>query len=191
MKKIKISVEILSLILFIVALFPLRSYAAVRQRPVKYKGYVSSLTFTIIKHKKSITKFHKPVINRKILITNALNKIAMAFKKHIPVIKVKSFKPKTVTAYGFAFSSYKINSLLAERLNYVKGLIKDKKVISITGYTDNFGSKAYNNKLALERAKSAEKYLGLKNIKLYGYGKCCYISKINLKDRRIAIKYLP
>ena len=185
MKKIKISVETLSLILFIVALFPLRSYAAVRQRPVNYKGYVSSLTFTIIKHKESITKFHKPVINRKILITNALNKIAMAFKKHIAV------KPKTITAYGFGFNLYRINSLLAERLNYIKSLIKGKKVISITGYTDHFGTKAYNNKLALERAKAAEKYLRLKNIKLYGHGKCCYISKINLKDRRIVLKYLP
>ncbi len=191
MKKIKISVEILSLILFIVALSPLRSYAAVRQRPVKYKGYISGLTFTIVKHNESVTKLHRPVINKNASVINALNKLSLAFKKRITVKKVKIHKFKTILAYGFAFNSYKISTLLKERLNYIKSLIKDKKVISIAGYTDNFGSKAYNNKLALERAKSAEKYLGLKNIKLYGYGKCCYISKVNLKDRRIVIKFLP
>ena len=177
--------------LSVLLLMPLQSYAATRQRDVNYKGYISSLTFAIVKHKENITKFHKPVINKKVSIVNALNKISFALKKHPQVKKFKSLKPKSITAYGFAFNSYKLNSLLRERLNYIKGIIKNKKAISITGYTDHFGTKAYNNKLALERAKSVESYLGLKNIKLYGYGKCCYISKINLKDRRVVIKYLP
>lgn len=177
--------------LSVILLIPFQSYAATRQRNINYKRYISSLTFAIVKHKETITKFHKPIVNKQISVTNALNKLSLIFKKHIIVKKAKSLKFKNIIAYGFAFNSYKINSLLAERLNYIKDVIKNKKVISITGYTDHFGTKAYNNKLALERAKSAERYLGLKNIKLYGYGKCCYISKINLKDRRVVIKYLP
>jgi len=49
------------------------------------------------------------------------------------------------------------------------------------------GITAIFDKLALERAETAERFLGLKNIKIFGYGKCCYISKINLKDRRVVI----
>ena len=171
-----------------------KSYSAVRQRPFVYNGYVPQSSFVILKHKANLSKFPplpKKVISRAGSVQKALINIARLLKIKRPVKPVI----KKYTAYGFNFNSYAITKLLRQRLNYIKTLIRNrsqhlsvKDVISITGYTDHFGTKAYNNKLALKRALSVEKYLGLKNIRLFGYGKCCYISKRNFKNRRVVIK---
>ena len=72
-------------------------------------------------------------------------------------------------------------------LRKIKPFLKNEKNITITGYTDHFGTKQYNDWLALKRAESAEKFLHVR-AKLKGYGKCCYISKINRINRRVEIE---
>ena len=165
-------------------------FAKTRQQDYNYgKGYLPALTY-VFQKKQNLTVFKKSVqkmVNNG--VAGALKKMAYLLKKNASAIRAVKFKPVKFTVYGFKFNSFAINKLLSIKLNKIKKLISEKKinVKSITGYTDHFGTKAYNNKLALERAKSAERYLDLKNIKLYGYGKCCYISKINLKDRRVIV----
>ena len=165
-----------------------KSYSAVRQRPFVYNGYVPQSSFVILKHKANLSKF--PPLPRKVIysansVKKALTDIAMLLKIKRPAKPVI----KKYTAYGFNFNSYKIDKLVRQRLNYISSQIPlGKDVVSITGYTDHYGTESYNNKLALERALSVEKYLGLKNIRLFGYGKCCYISKRNFKNRRVVVK---
>ena len=170
-------------------LLPLsKSYSAVRQRPFEYKGYVPQSSFMILKHKANLSKF--PPLPKKVIFPENSVKKTLSGIANLLRIKMPA-KPviKKYTAYGFNFNSYKIDKLVGQRLNYIKTLIHNhKNVISITGYTDSRGTKSYNDKLALKRALSVEKYLGLKNIRLFGFGKCCYISKRNFKDRRVVIK---
>ena len=182
--------KILLIVLTVCLVFAGNAFAKTRQRAYNYGvKYVPALTYVFQKNK-SLTKFQKPI--RKTTdgsVAGALKKMAYLLKKNVSTIHAVKFKSVKLTVYGFKFNSFAINKLLSIKLNKIKKLISEKKinVKSITGYTDHFGTKAYNNKLALERAKSAERYLDLKNIKLYGYGKCCYISKINLKDRRVIV----
>ncbi len=94
--------------------------------------------------------------------------------------------------YGFAENSSVITPLMKVALLKIKNIIKNKN-ITITGYTDHYYTKAYNEALAFKRALAAEKFLNskkpiLRNIGLSGKGKCCYISKINHINRRIVIK---
>ena len=201
-KKILFLAFFLIVFLFLTVLtFMPRAYSAVRQRPFRYNGYVPQSTFVILKHKANLTKFLPPpkkkVITPVSSVKKALTSMAGLFKIKSSGVTKKPVKQviKKYTAYGFNFNSYAITKLLRQRLNYIKTLIRNrsqhlsvKDVISITGYTDRYGTKSYNNKLALERALSAEKYLGLKNIKLSGYGKCCYVSKRNFKNRRVVVK---
>ncbi len=194
-KKILFLAFFLIVFLFLTVLtFMPRAYSAVRQRPFRYNGYVPQSTFVILKHKANLTKFLPPpkkVISRAGSVKKALMGIAGIFKVKNSGNAKKPAKPviKKYTAYGFNFNSYTVNKFVGQRLNYIKTLIRNRNtVISITGYTDRYGTKSYNNKLAIERALSAEKYLGLKNIKLSGYGKCCYVSKRNFKNRRVVVK---
>ncbi len=179
--------------LFVCLVSAANVFAETRQSVYNYGAkYVPVLTY-VFKNSRNITKFKKPVVINKIKYSAAeeLANLARIMRNDNASMRVKAikFKPETLTIYGFRFNSYKINNLLVKKLKRVKNLISKKRfsIKSITGYTDHFGTKAYNNKLAMERAESAEEYLSLKNIKLYGYGKCCYISKNNLKDRRVVI----
>ncbi|MHB1696621.1 MAG: OmpA family protein [bacterium] len=171
--------------------FTKNSFAKTRQRAYEYKGgYIPAATY-VFTNTESVTKLKRPAAYRKTekySVAGALSKLAGLIRINKKITAVK-FKPKKFIIYGFHFNSYKINKTLKLKLAHIKNLINKKsfKVESITGYTDHFGTKSYNNKLAFKRAKSVENYLGLKNIKLLGYGKCCYISKINLKDRRVII----
>jgi outer membrane protein OmpA-like peptidoglycan-associated protein len=181
---------ILLTVLIVCFIFAGNVFAKTRQHIYNYgKGYLPALTY-VFQKKQNLTVFKKSVPKRVHNgVAGALKKMAYLLKGNASAIHTIKFKPVKFTVYGFKFNSFKINKMLSRKLNKIKKLIAEKKikVKSITGYTDHFGTKAYNNKLALERAKSAESYLGLKNIKLYGYGKCCYISKINLKDRRVIV----
>lgn len=80
----------------------------------------------------------------------------------------------------FAFNSSFLNSAskrkLLAALDYLKG-----KRLEIYGYTDNVGSKKYNDWLAFRRAERIASFLKRKkigaSIKTYGYGLCCYVKK--------------
>ena len=180
---------ILFLTLFICLVFAKHSFAKTRQRAFQFKGHYVPVNTYVFTDKSNVTKL-KPVIGNNVKqtsIAGALTNLARLINNN--KIKSVKYKPEKFIISGFAFNSYKLNKTLRAKLKRVASLINKKGLIvkSITGYTDHFGTKAYNNKLALERAKSAERYLALKNIKLKGYGKCCYISKINIKDRRVVI----
>ena len=185
--------RILSIVFTLCLVFAGNAYAKTRQRAYDYGAkYVPVLTY-VFQKKEALTKLQKPVSkSQSVPVAGALKRLADLLKGNANAIRSVKFKPVKFTVYGFKFNSFTINKILSRKLNKIKKLIAEKKIKikSITGYTDHFGTKAYNNKLALERAKSAESYLGLKNIKLYGYGKCCYISKINFKDRRVIINGL-
>ena len=182
--------KILLIVLTVCLVFAGNAFAKTRQRAYNYGAtYMPALTY-VFQRNKSLTKFQKPVSKTADgSVAGALKKMAYLLKGNASAIHVVKFKPVKLTFYGFKFNSFAINKTLSKKLNKIKKLIAGKKikVKSISGYTDHFGTKAYNNKLALERAKVAERFLGLKNIKIFGYGKCCYISKMNLKDRRVII----
>jgi len=174
--------------LLICLVFAKYSFAQARQRAYQYKGnYVPANTYVFV-NKSNITKLKPAVDNvKQSSISDALTNLARLINNK--KIKSVKYKPEKFIISGFAFNSYKLNKTLKNKLNKILNLISKKILIvkSITGYTDHFGTKAYNNKLALERAKSVKRYLALKDIELKGYGKCCYISKINIKDRRVDI----
>lgn len=183
----------LALILIILTLFLCgKSFAGTRQAVYRYGGnYVPALTYVFASSVK-ITVLKKPEkqkMNLKKPVYSTLKKFSFMLKNKSSIASpVRIFR--TFIAYGFNFNSFVINKLVKSKLINIDKSIKsgNYKVLSITGYTDHFGTKAYNNKLALERALSSEKFLDLRHIKLYGYGKCCYASKINRKNRRIVIK---
>ena len=183
----------LSLILIISTLFICgKSFAGTRQAVYRYNGnYAPTVTYVFVPAVK-ITILKKPEkqkMNLEKSVYSTLGKFSFMLKNKSSIAShVRIFR--TFITYGFNFNSFAINKLVKSKLINIDKSIKsgNYKVLSITGYTDHFGTKAYNNKLALKRARSAEKFLDLRRIKLYGYGKCCYVSKINRKDRRIVIK---
>jgi len=72
----------------------------------------------------------------------------------------------------FDFNSYDINKSNEPQLNNLKKEIHIlfPSQIIINGYTDNIGSKTYNQRLSLKRAKSVSKFLDFNNSKVQGFG---------------------
>jgi outer membrane protein OmpA-like peptidoglycan-associated protein len=66
-------------------------------------------------------------------------------------------------------------------------------IIHVHGYTCELGTKEYNDKLALNRAKEVAKFLesnGVKPEMVMGEGKCCYISDDLPVNRRAEITFI-
>ncbi len=62
--------------------------------------------------------------------------------------------------------------------------------ITLAGYTCDIGGQQYNDRLALARARSVEAILEEHNVipvKVYGKGKCCYVSESKPKNRRVEV----
>lgn len=167
-----------------------------RQDIVYFPGYVPSVTYAL-KSKDKITVFKKPVavFSRTALISGLLKKRRF-FMKPVAVAVFPSRDAKNPHGGGkkllrsiiVSISGFRENS--AELSGYMKlklQTLSRANVVSITGYTDKFGGRRYNDSLAVKRALAAEKYLGIKT-EINGYGKCCYISKTNRRNRRIVIK---
>ena len=190
------------LITFLSVLFlPSFAFAAAGQRWISQNGYYAANLNYVFTVKRKITRLKPPVIkaapyraatiNAGVSIVSALNLL----KKSIAAEKGKKIKflQKTgsYTVSGFYFNSSKINRYMSPKMNDIKYMLKNSriKIISITGYTDRIGSKAYNARLALKRAMSAELYFGIK-VNIKGLGKCCYASKTNNKlNRRVKITF--
>ncbi len=93
------------------------------------------------------------------------------------------FKPlKTHARIHFEFDSAKIKKEYLPYLNVISRYLKTHKKlkVKIVGYTDNIGSKSYNDKLALKRAKAVRDYLikmGVSpgRIEIVGKGKTDYL----------------
>jgi OOP family OmpA-OmpF porin len=78
-----------------------------------------------------------------------------------PVPPPVVIKEKIVIVH-FAFNSSKINHEQKKALEEVSEHAKHGTVVSIVGYTDSQGSKKYNKKLSIKRAKAVSKYLSTK-----------------------------
>ncbi len=97
--------------------------------------------------------------------------------------KKKGFSPLKVNArIHFDFDKAEIKKDYLPYLNVIIHHLKENKnlKVKIIGFTDNIGSKEYNNKLAYKRAKAVELYL-VKNgipkdrIEIIGKGKANYL----------------
>ena len=187
------------LITFLSVLFlPSFAFAAAGQRWISQNGYYAANLNYVFTVKRKITRLKPPVIkvapyraatlNAGVSIVSALNLL----KKSIAAEKGKKIKflQKTgsYTVSGFHFNSSKINRYMTPQMNDIKYMLKNGriKIISITGYTDRIGSRAYNARLALKRAKSAELYFRIK-VNIKGLGKCCYVSRKSKLNRRVKI----
>ena len=91
---------------------------------------------------------------------------------------------------NFGHNSYRLNKCDKQKLDTVKkAATAPGAKVTISGYTDNKGPKLYNDRLALRRAESARRYLGLgKEAVVVGKGKCCYlVDPKNAKNRRVEL----
>jgi len=91
---------------------------------------------------------------------------------------------------NFGHNSYRLSECDSQKLDAVKKAATTPGAkVTISGYTDNKGSKRYNDRLALRRAESARRYLGLgKEAVVVGKGKCCYlVDPKNAKNRRVEL----
>ena len=104
--------------------------------------------------------------------------------KPVPKVeKKKGYQPLKVNArIHFDFDKAEIKKDYLPYLNVIIHHLKENKnlKVKIIGFTDNVGSKEYNNKLAYKRAKAIELYL-VKNgiskdrIEILGKGKANYL----------------
>lgn len=93
----------------------------------------------------------------------------------------------------FPFDSAKLTDKERKKLDFFLQKVNRHKNyrVKVTGFTDKAGSKEYNDKLALKRAKAVASYLKSKNGKLkvsvLGFGKCCYVSEKDEENRRAEV----
>ena len=79
----------------------------------------------------------------------------------------------------FEYNSARLTECDRRKLDVIKQSASESgSRITITGYTDKKGSRQYNNRLALQRAETITRYLGLsKKAIVLGKGKCCYLDE--------------
>ncbi|WP_029523617.1 OmpA family protein [Persephonella sp. KM09-Lau-8] len=93
----------------------------------------------------------------------------------------------------FPFDSAKLTDKERKKLDlFLRKITKHRNYrVKITGFTDKVGTKEYNDKLALKRAKAVASYLKSKNkrlkVSVSGFGKCCYVSEKDEKNRRAEV----
>ena len=106
--------------------------------------------------------------------------------------ETSQFTGRTATVL-FAFDSAQLSWHERERLTeLVKGLPKTS-TFDLTGYTCTIGTDAYNERLALNRAKQVAAFLttgGLTVGGVTGKGKCCPVSNDKRWNRRVEIREL-
>lgn len=84
----------------------------------------------------------------------------------------------------FEFDSDVIETDQQAKLDQLIGVLADnvESVVTITGYTDDVGTEAYNDRLAVKRAEAIADYLirrgyiEKQRIRVTGDGKCCFIA---------------
>ena len=118
------------------------------------------------------TPYIKPVVKK-------IKKFTIKPEDLLPPIK----KEQTETVH-FDLNSSALKTQEKKKLD----AIATKEKVSVTGYTCDAGQKEYNDKLALRRAKTVQKYLKT-DAKAEGKGKCCYVSDQKPANRRAEIKY--
>lgn len=118
---------------------------------------------------------------------NDLVELPLHVPEPVPEPKVR-YCSKKVFIY-FKFNSYAV--LDRDRVKDYFVSIRDRvEQVKVSGYTDRIGSKKYNDRLALKRAKSVKSVLeeaGIPECSATGQGKCCYISGIDAFNRRAEV----
>jgi len=105
-------------------------------------------------------------------------------EKVTPPVKIEEKRKVTETVF-FDFDSYELKPGEKAKLD---SLSKDTQYRA-TGYTCDIGEKFYNDKLALNRARAVQNYLGSIVKEVDGKGKCCYVDlKERWRNRRVEIK---
>ncbi len=97
--------------------------------------------------------------------------------------------------FYFDFDKYRLNTDEEKKFDeFIKAINGECLIYEIHGYTDEKGSKTYNDQLALKRAKEIYKKLLSKGVKedqingVYGDGKCCYAGNKDSLNRRVEVK---
>jgi len=104
----------------------------------------------------------------------------------LPAQAAASGRKVTETVY-FDFDSF---VLKPEEKAKLDSLSKDTQY-RVTGYTCDIGGRGYNDRLALNRARAVQNYLGSIVREVDGKGKCCYVDlKERWRNRRVEIKPL-
>jgi outer membrane protein OmpA-like peptidoglycan-associated protein len=93
-----------------------------------------------------------------------------------PAAEVTEDQPVTV---HFDFNSSNVKGGEREKIKGALSSLKSAAALKVTGYTDDLGSRAVNDELALRRAQAVASYLrelGIKgeDLSVEGRGKCCY-----------------
>lgn len=92
----------------------------------------------------------------------------------------------------FDFDSYALRKAVKEKLKAAFPRIDHLRgPVSVTGYTDDIGTRAYNMRLSTERAGAVAEYLkelGVIPAVVIGKGECCPVSSIKKFNRRVEIK---
>ena len=109
-------------------------------------------------------------------------------------VSVKPAPPKPASWTGplsvhFAFDSYALRPTAKAKLKTIPSMLKGP--VSVIGYTDDIGTKAYNIGLSLKRARAVADYLkrlGVAQVAVIGKGECCPVSKLKKLNRRVEIK---
>jgi len=113
------------------------------------------------------------------------------------LISTQSLKRDTVVQAEPTIVYYDLDSsnLKAGYLSKIKSLRFGKgSIVTISGFTDGYGNKSYNRKLAKLRATKVLKVLSNSNssttFKIKYSGKCCYVtsSPFGSKNRRVEIR---
>ncbi|WP_018694129.1 OmpA family protein [Algicola sagamiensis] len=114
-----------------------------------------------------------------------------------PSVVTKHQKPKALntkksfslfTKVHFDFDSATLKLREQERLKALFQKLAQKE-ITLVGYTDDIGTENYNDKLALNRAKSVKSLLlelgvSSQQITISGNGVCCYLVPNSSEDKR-------
>lgn len=113
-------------------------------------------------------------------ITDSLGQTASTSTKQLPVEqltidmkRIEMIADREFEYYSlilFDFGSSKLGDEHKKVLDFVKGRITDKSIVTITGYTDKIGDEEVNLKLSTERAKSAYSKLKIPNAIVKGVG---------------------
>ena len=84
-------------------------------------------------------------------------------------------RPRLLAVVRFAFDSARLD----ERARRVLAGVRADGPVEVQGYTDAVGSKPYNDRLAMARARAAARFLrahGVDVMRVRGRGKCCYVA---------------
>ena len=108
--------------------------------------------------------------------------------KPVPAKSESVQKAPELTVH-FAFDSHALRPKEKEKLKGFPSRFKGS--VSVTGYTDDIGTQAYNMRLSMERAEAVARFLrriGIIPAAITGKGECCPVSHIKKLNRRVEIK---